>query len=168
MASEQELEEYRERQQIKHQISQHQQKTFQAVQGAEMPEWLGSDMTMPQFKILFLLNAHGRLRMKEIAEYVGKNLSTATGVVDRLVEHNLIRREEDPDDRRVVIATLTEDGAELCRSFLQAGWQNVNRMLDRLTLDELRIVEQGTALMARVAFEEFQERLETHRVRRSN
>ncbi len=137
----------------------HQKIMFQSMQGQEMPEWLGSEMTMPQFKIIFLLYTHGPLRMGDIAATLNKNISTATGVVDRLVDQYLIKREEDPDDRRVVIVRLTERGTQVCESFLQAGWQHARNMLERLTLEELRVVEKGMQLMARVAMEDAQERI---------
>lgn len=147
------------RRQLSHLVIEHQKATFQAMQSSEKPEWLDNDMTMPQFKILFLLYSFGRKPMSEIANKLGKNISTATGIVDRLVEQGLIKREEDPDDRRKVIIRLTERGIELCQSFLQAGWQHAERVMNRLTLEELQIVEQGTRMMAKVAIEDARERM---------
>ena len=147
------------RDELTEQIITNQKAMFQAMQGVQMPDWLGSDMTMPQFKILFLLYTHGDLRMSEIAKTLDKNISTATGIVDRLVEQHFIRREEDPKDRRVVIARLTHLGQELCESFLQAGWQQAHSMLSHLTLEELQIVAQGMTIMARVATTEAHERI---------
>lgn len=137
---------------------------FQAMQGLDMPEWIGSDMTMPQFKILFLLYTHGWMRMggteKEpgIAFFLGKNISTATGIVDRLVEQGLIKRKEDPDDRRVVVVGLTDKGQEVCDTFMQFGWQHAERMFARLTNEELEIVAKAQVLMTRVVMEAAAER----------
>ncbi len=140
-----------ERDRLVEKVVEYQKLMFQSMQGAKMPDWLGSDMTMPQFKILFLLYTRGRMRMSTIADELSKNISTATGVIDRLVEHRLVRREEDPEDRRVVIVRLTEEGTKLCESFLQAGWEQVPHMLARLSLEELQQVELGLRLMSRVA-----------------
>jgi DNA-binding MarR family transcriptional regulator len=147
-----------ERRRINQQVIEHQKILMQAMQGAPMPELLGSDMTMPQFKIVFLLYARGRLRMSEIATALGKNISTATGIVDRLVEQNIIKREEDPEDRRAVLTRLTNYGIELCETFSRANQHNSQRILDRLTTDELIIVEQSMRLLARVAVEDMEER----------
>jgi DNA-binding MarR family transcriptional regulator len=162
------------REQLISQTIEQQKLMFQAIQGVEMPEWIGSDMTMPQFKILFLLYSHGWMRMggteKEpgIAFFLGKNISTATGIVDRLVEQGLLRRKEDPDDRRVVVVGLTEKGVEVCDTFLQFGWKNARRMFDRLTTEELEIVAQGQLLMTRAAMQEATEQTATSTLRRTD
>ncbi|MDB5081036.1 MAG: yfiV [Chloroflexi bacterium] len=147
------------RQKINQHVVEYQKIFMQAMQGGPMPEFLGSDMTMPQFKILFLLQSRGRLRMSEIAHALGKNISTATGIVDRLVEQNIIQREEDPEDRRAVLTRLTSHGQELYETFSRSRQQNIQRILDRLTTEELAVIEQAMRLMARVAVEDMQERL---------
>jgi DNA-binding MarR family transcriptional regulator len=162
------------RESLMSQIIENQKLTFQAMQGSHMPEWIGSDMTMPQFKILFLLYMHGWMRMggteKEpgIAYFLGKNISTATGIVDRLVEQSLIKRREDPEDRRVVVVGLTEKGAEVCDTFLQIGWGNAHKILNRLSTEELEVVAQGITLMRRVAMQEAQEQTAAHKFRRGD
>ncbi len=161
-----------EREELTIRAIEHQKQLFQAMQGVEMPEWLGSELTMPQFKIVFLLYTHGWMRMggteKEpgIAFFLGKNISTATGIVDRLVEQKLMQRKEDPYDRRVVVVGLTPSGVELCETFLQNGWKNVRSMLNRLTLEELRHVERGMEIMTRVAMEDANERASKHNLAR--
>ncbi len=116
-------------------------------------------MTMPQFKILFLLYSQGQLRMSEIAKALDKKISTATGIIDRLVEQHFIKREEDPEDRRVVIARLTETGHQLCENFLQSGREQTAQLLNRLSVEELNVINQGMILMARAAMEEARERM---------
>lgn len=155
-------EEKAKRENLIRQAIEHQKMTFQAMQGAEMPEWLGSEMTMPQFKILFLTYTHGRVRMSGIAEALGKNISTATGVVDRLVEQKLIRREEDPDDRRVVFIRLTDEGMHFCESLLQAGWGDAFNVFNRLTTEELELVERAMQLVSQAAIDQANERMAKH------
>ncbi len=136
-----------------------QQKTiFQVMGGGASPEWLEIDLTMPQLKIMFLLNAHFKMRMGELAEVLDKNLSTTTGVVDRLVEHGLVAREEHPDDRRVVIAKITERGKRLCDSLLQISQEEALEVLDSLNLEELQIVYQGMETFFRAAVSKFTEK----------
>lgn len=148
-----------ERQQLTNQIIEGQKMMFQAMQGVQMPEWIGNDLTMPQIKILFLLFTFGKMRMSEVANKLGKKVSTATGIVDQLVEQQFIKREESPEDRRVVIIGLTERGTQLCDSFLQAGWEQSQPMLNRLSLEELRIVELAMGLISKAAIAEAQERM---------
>jgi DNA-binding MarR family transcriptional regulator len=68
------------------------------------------DLTMPQMVTLFAIrNAH-MCRMSELAEVTHQSAGTLTGIVDRLIEENLVGRVRDVDDRRVVQVTLTNEG----------------------------------------------------------
>lgn len=138
-------------------IMRNQRMIYQVSQNSVSPEWLGIDLTMPQMKIMFLLYSQRKMRMSDIGIALQKNISTATGLVDRLVEHKLVAREEDPDDRRVVVAAITDEGHELCRSLLQYGEQQMQRLLQRLDDAELQLVAQATLLMCKAAIAEAKE-----------
>lgn len=51
--------------------------------------------------------------MNEFAEATNMRPSTATMLVDRLVEMNQVERHSDPDDRRKVLVRLTDDGRKM-------------------------------------------------------
>src|SRR5947209_18278382 len=76
-------------------------------------EWLETEVTMSQLKTLMVLYGLGQATMGELADALGTGVSTVTGIVDRLVEHGLVVREEDPRDRRVVVGHPTSDGLAL-------------------------------------------------------
>lgn len=77
--------------------------------------WLDLELTMPQFKLLLLIASEDGLRASDLALGMGVTPPTITTVLDRLVEHGLVRREDDRRDRRQVIARVTEEGAALLR-----------------------------------------------------
>ncbi len=77
---------------------------------ARLDEWQGLDMTVPQVKTLILLEHAGPLRMGQLAGSLGSGLSTTTTIVDRLVKKQLVQRDSDPNDRRVVKCKLTKNG----------------------------------------------------------
>lgn len=66
-------------------------------------------------KVIKVLGEQEPCIMRQIADHLGFALSTATGVVDRLVEKDLVRRERSDEDRRVVRVRLTEGGREAFR-----------------------------------------------------
>jgi DNA-binding MarR family transcriptional regulator len=123
----------------------------------EESELMSFDLTMPQFKILSLLYGRGPMRMNGLAKLLNRNMSTATGIADRLVEEKLIQRQEDPEDRRAVIIRLTEKGQELCESFMQQDWHRLRSMLRRLKLDELQVVLRSIELLTKAILEEINE-----------
>lgn len=51
--------------------------------------------------------------MRELARSIGLDASNLTGLVDRLERRGLLRRQPDPDDRRVRQLVLTEEGSAL-------------------------------------------------------
>jgi len=79
------------------------------------------NLTMPQFRIAVMLFLRGPTRMSFIAQMLDISLGTATGIVDRLVEQDIVQRQHGQKDRRVVLCQLTSNGkdklAQTWRSF---------------------------------------------------
>ncbi len=121
-------------------------------------QWLNIDLTMPQLKILFLLYTRGAQSMGQLAKPLSVKLSTVTGIVDRLIERQLVTREEDPHDRRMVVTRLTDKGHQIVDTLYQAGRIHMANILDRLTLDELRIVAQALDIIQTAALADPQAR----------
>ncbi len=71
-------------------------------------------LTPPQYMALSCLRARQPgCSMSELAEASYQVSATMTGIVDRLVEGGLARRERHPTDRRALQVTLTDKGVEL-------------------------------------------------------
>lgn len=68
------------------------------------------DLTMPQMITLFAIRHARTCRMSELAEVTQQSAGTLTGIVDRLIEENLVGRVRDVEDRRVVQVTLSPSG----------------------------------------------------------
>lgn len=107
------------------------------------------DITMPQLKTLICLYGMGKASMGELAEALGTGVSTVTGIVDRLVDHGLVVREEAPYDRRVVIGRLTPQGTALVDRLHVETRERFTQILQQLTLDELRLVARAGGVLKR-------------------
>jgi DNA-binding MarR family transcriptional regulator len=66
------------------------------------------DLSLTQLRVLAILRDR-RLRMTELARYLGLDKSTMTGLVDRAEKRGLLRRARDPADGRVVDVFLSAD-----------------------------------------------------------
>jgi DNA-binding MarR family transcriptional regulator len=110
-----------------------------------------SQLTMPQLKILLLLYRMGDTSGRELAGLLGVSLATMSGMVDRLVAHDLVTRAEDQHDRRVRRITLSGTGKEMIGNIITAGAEKQARLLRRLTDTELRTVADAMQAMIRVA-----------------
>lgn len=114
-----------------------------------------SNLTLPQLKILLVLSLRGDASGQELSRVMGVGLATMTGIVDRLAAQNLVARRQDPRDRRVRRVELTESGRQLIDGIITAGIERQQRILKRLTVDDLRTVERAARLMADAATAEF-------------
>lgn len=72
------------------------------------------DLTVMQFYTLCMLDLDKSVPMSSLSEYLYCDPSNITGIVDRLFTRELIRREENPKDRRVKMITITPKGVDVC------------------------------------------------------
>jgi DNA-binding MarR family transcriptional regulator len=115
------------------------------------PEFLEIDITMPQAKLLYLLGASGDLHMSAIVARLGVSLSTVSGLVDRVVDHGLATRREDPADRRQVVVALTPRGAEFIDRFRELNARQMRELLALVDDGELACVRDALGALAQAA-----------------
>jgi len=111
--------------------------------------WMDLDLTMPQFKLLILIASGRGLRVGDLAQRMGVTPPTVTTILDRLVEHGLVRREDDPVDRRLVIAKMTAEGLSLLHRLNVHAGTEIADCMDDLSPDELRCLHVGMAALHR-------------------
>ena len=105
-------------------------------------EWLTSEMTVAQLRLMLLLFSEGPMKMTDIASYLNIKLATATGLVNNLVEKRTVTREEDPDDRRCVICTLTTAGNKTIQKMWSLSASKMELMLQGLSDEQLKKAEE--------------------------
>ena len=99
--------------------------------------------TTPQEgRTLGWLNQNGPALMSELADFMDIPLSTATSLVNRLVEKKQVVRQRSEEDRRIVRVHLTLAGKKLSERML-----DVHLAASRLLLEKLDREEQ-TQLIA--------------------
>jgi MarR family 2-MHQ and catechol resistance regulon transcriptional repressor len=101
-------------------------------------------MTPGRMNILMTLDAQPEKRMplSEIGEYLVVTRANITGLIDGLVKDGLVRRVDHPDDRRMMLAELTEKGKKFIAWFSPRHQELVKRIGSCLSL------EQKTKLVA--------------------
>jgi MarR family transcriptional regulator, organic hydroperoxide resistance regulator len=75
-------------------------------------EWLAIDISMSKQEVFTMMVAD-RLKeatMGQLSDQMNFPMSTATGIVDRLVKKGYIKRDKSESDRRIVVISLTEKG----------------------------------------------------------
>ncbi|ODS38468.1 MAG: hypothetical protein A7316_07885 [Candidatus Altiarchaeales archaeon WOR_SM1_86-2] len=76
------------------------------------------------------------LIMRQLAEHLGVSMSTATVVIDKLVEKGLVGRERNHGDRRVVKVKLTEKGEKIAVSFQRQKAGIIKQVMGLLSQEE--------------------------------
>jgi len=105
--------------------------------------WLSVELTMPQIKVLLLVVTSGCATTSGIAKRLGVSLPSATRFVDRLVEHQLVARAEDPHDRRYTNIVPTDEGRQIVENLNSYRREYLGTALAALGIDALREVRQG-------------------------
>ncbi|HLC28223.1 MAG TPA: MarR family transcriptional regulator [Dehalococcoidia bacterium] len=102
--------------------------------------WADLGLTMTQLRLLFLLRLEDGLSAGAIADRLGVTPSTLTRIMDRLVRSDLVRREEDGNDRRLVRHRLTAEARRTIEEMERFGRARMDRMLAQLGPEELERV----------------------------
>lgn len=74
--------------------------------------------------------------MSGLADMICLSLSSATGLIDRLVSKKLVKRDRSSEDRRVVQVELTEQGRELNEEAMAGPVEFARGMLKGLNVEE--------------------------------
>ena len=115
-------------------------------------ELLDLDLTTPQLKVVLLLYLNGSARMSELAASLGVTLATATGVIDRLVDRDIVERENSREDRRVVVCRLSTKGQELTDRLYTSGRERARQFLQGLDEDKLSKLDEALASLSGASF----------------
>ncbi len=99
---------------------------------AEMPEARQVEMTLPQLQALRYLWLHSTVFMGELAEGLDISYPSATNMVKRLAEKDLVCRVVNPRDRREVEVVLTETGRALIQRLETERIIRVTRLLEQV------------------------------------
>ncbi len=97
------------------------------------------ELSAQDWRALPTLADHGRMTMTDLSEALGVPLSTATRLVERLIQKGLVTRSRIEDDRRVVRVELSAEGKEMQKTFLGKRLEMSRSMLTPLTPGEREI-----------------------------
>jgi DNA-binding MarR family transcriptional regulator len=121
-----------------------------ALLRAATPHWEQLDLTTAQLKCLVVLACRGATTIGRLAELLGISKSSATITVDQLVQHGLVRRTGDGDDRRRRNVSLTPEGHTRIAQLHQGAEDCMRGYFERLDRDDLMALRDGLDALQRV------------------
>lgn len=89
-----------------------------------------------QLRVIFLLAKHEHMSNSEIVEALKIRPSSATGLVNRLVKGDLVKRDPSPTDKRIMLISLTDRGQRFLDSAHQLRDQLSETIFEALSPDE--------------------------------
>jgi DNA-binding MarR family transcriptional regulator len=105
-----------------------------------MHEWSryvkATGLSMPQFGILMHLYYRHSCGISHLSGHLDVSAPAASQLVDRLVQHGLLERTEDPNDRRAKVLALTSKGRELIETGIVARTRWVDELIQSLPPEE--------------------------------
>ena len=108
---------------------------------------------MPQFSILMQLHHKGACGVSDISERFDITNAAASQLVDKLVQGGLLKRDEDPHDRRAKLLNLSDKGKKLIQQGMQERYRWVDELAGRLTAEERTQVSEALNIMTQAAKE---------------
>lgn len=89
-------------------------------------------ITATQLNIIKLLHEIGNLSLSQLSRHIAAKNSTVTGIVDRMVDADLVARNQSSEDRRVWQIQLTKKGQKIAAGLSVAPWDDLRRALSAL------------------------------------
>lgn len=112
---------------------------------------MSTPLTMQQLKVLTLIaTERDRATGHGLAETLRVSVATMSGLVDRLVEHGMVMRTDDPDDRRIRRLSVTDAGSAALRILLSTTGPLPTQVLERLSDEDLQALVRGLLAVDRV------------------
>ena len=109
------------------------------------------NLTIAQLKSLFFISREGITNSRKLAQALRVTPSNVTGIVNHLVKRGLVSRQENPEDRRVLLLKSTDKGEALLTSLRESRMGQLSKALSRLSEDQLSTLSQGFRFLAEAA-----------------
>lgn len=111
-----------------------------------------SELNIPlaQGKLLYIVSQREGLSIKEIAEVMQVTGSAVTQLVELLVKADLLVRESDPNDRRILRISLSPEGFKKLKELKKFFLEQTGKLLSPLSDEELVVLRDLYRKMATV------------------
>lgn len=104
---------------------------------------VAEQVTVPQLRVLVLLNMRGPMNLTTIAQHLDVNPSNASRTCGQLALTGKLRRAPDPQDGRSTVLALTDGGTQFVDELMTARRRLIDGVISRMTLDDQRALVHG-------------------------
>lgn len=95
------------------------------------------DMTILQLEACMLIYKNIKVKMSDLSKKLNLKTSGATQLVDKLIEHKMVIREYNPEDRRTIFIKLSPTGESIIEKIQLKHDKIITEMYKDLSMKEL-------------------------------
>ncbi len=117
----------------------------------KLDAWLELNLTIGQLKSLFFIDFESGTSSRKLAAALEVTPPDITRIIDRLVEQKLVSREENPEDRRMQILKITDNGRALLSRLKEQRTSLLSGVLTQMDNEDLSSLARGLAAIIRAA-----------------
>ncbi|MBD0380503.1 MarR family winged helix-turn-helix transcriptional regulator [Paenibacillus sedimenti] len=107
---------------------------------SQMEAGLAPTLTEGQLGVLELLSANERMKPSDLIEYLATTPAAVTTLLDRMEKNELIARERDEKDRRIVWVNVTDKGKAECERGTRIREQLLDSYLNRVSAHNQKLL----------------------------
>jgi DNA-binding MarR family transcriptional regulator len=109
------------------------------------------DLTILQFGTLLLLEDGQARTIGVLSEQIGRSMSATSRMIEQLVKRELLRRAEDPNDRRARRVTISPAGRKFIGTMMRRRAEAELKLMASLLPEEQQTVIRAMELLAGAA-----------------
>lgn len=104
-------------------------------------------LSYSQMMSLFYLNRNQNVAINALASYLGISNPAVSQMIDKLVQSGLVRRIDNPYDRRGKLLELTEDGKALVAQAKIAHHQWIQELAETIKPEEMLVIKESNRII---------------------
>lgn len=101
------------------------------------PEGLSHNPMSSEFKVLMILHKKNSLPTSKVGRWLGISKPNMTAVIDKLITDGYVKRDQNPEDRRVVDISITEKGRRYITNSKEEARESVRKRLSTMSEDDI-------------------------------
>jgi len=110
----------------------------------------GADFSLAQYRVLMLVKHRGAMSIHDLQQQLNIAQSTASEMVERLVQQNLLLREKDPNDRRITVFKLSKQAEKILDRRRDVMNDCYRKVLEPLSPEEQRELVEAFETIVRI------------------
>lgn len=95
-------------------------------------------LSFSQFMVLEALYSKGKLSISEVRDAILSSVGTISLVVNNLEKMGYVKREADPNDKRICILSLTDSGKSIISEIVPENEEMINNYMEKLDSEEIK------------------------------